>query len=54
MGILPSCNFNTSIWLHHLDFNEIPGEKARWELYKDDACYFEEFLKAEPYKTASV
>ena len=28
-------------WLHLLDSNKMLGEKARWELHKDAACYFE-------------
>ena len=32
--------------LHHLDFNEMPCEKARCELHKDAACCFEQILKA--------
>ena len=37
---------NTTVWLHHLEFNETPGEKARWELHNDAACYFEQILEA--------
>ena len=37
-----------------LDFNEMTGEKARWEIQKNVACYFEQILEAEPYKTATT
>ena len=37
--------------MHHLDFNEILSEKARTELRKNAAWYFEQILKAAPYKT---
>ena len=41
--------------MHHLDIKETPGEnKARWELYKEAACYFEKILDATLYKTAVV
>ena len=31
MGIIPSGNHGSAIvWLHHLDFNETPEEKAKW------------------------
>ena len=33
---------------------ETLGEKARYKLYKDAACHFEQFLKVAPYKTAAV
>ena len=49
MGILPSCScVSTTVWLHHLDFSKIPGEKARWELHKDPICCFEQILEAAP------
>ena len=41
-----------SLQLHHLEFDVMPGEKARWELHKDAATYFEQFLDAAPSKTA--
>ena len=37
-----------------LNFGEITGEKARWELHKDVACCFEQILEAAAYKTAVV
>ena len=43
-----------TVWLHHLDFNKTIGEKARWELQKDDVCSFELILAAVPDKTAAV
>ena len=46
MGFLPSCGYvSTSIWMHHLDTNEI-HEKARWELHKNATCCFEQILEA--------
>ena len=38
----------------HLDSNEIPGEKARWEFHKDITCYVEQILEAAPYKIAAL
>ena len=40
-----------TVWLHHMDFNKMLGEKARWELHKDAAYSFEQILEAAPYKT---
>ena len=49
MGILPSySHVITIVWLHHLDFNKIPGEKAKQELHKDAVCYFEQILESAP------
>ena len=54
MGILPSCrHVSTTVWLHHLDFNEMFGDKkARWEVHKGAECCFEQNLNAAPYWTA--
>ena len=41
-------------WLHHVDFNEMPGEKTKCELYKNDICCFKQILEAAPHKTAAV
>ena len=30
---------STTVWLHDLDSNKPPKEKATWELHKDAACY---------------
>ena len=55
MRILPSgSHVSTVVWLHHLEFNESPGEKARWELYKDGTCCLEQVLEAVPHKTAAL
>ena len=55
MGFLPSCSHvSTTVWLYHLNFNETPEEKARWELHKALACYFEPILEVTPFKTAAV
>ena len=40
--------------MHHMDFNEAPGEKAWWELHKDAACRFEHIPEAAPYKAAVI
>ena len=54
-GILPSYNYvNTITWLHHLNLNKIPGEKATWELNKDTACCLEQILEAKSYMTAAA
>ena len=55
IGIFPSCSCDSTIvWLDHLDFNEIFGEKARWELHKDAVCCFEQILEAALQKTAAI
>ena len=52
-GILPSCScVSTTVWVCH--FNKTLGVKAKWELYKDTACCFEQILEAAPHKTATV
>ena len=54
-GILLICSHvNTIAWLHHLDFDDTPQEKARCELRKDAAWCFEQILEAAPYKIAAV
>ena len=36
-----SCSFvSTTVWLHHINFNETHREKDRWELHRDVACCF--------------
>ena len=55
MAILPSSSHvSIAVWLHHFDFNETPGEKARLELHKNATCSFQQILEAECYKTAAV
>ena len=39
--------------MHHLDFKETFGEKARWELHNDVTYSFEQILEAITHKTAS-
>ena len=39
------CHVSTIVWLYHLDFNEMCGEKVSWELPKDVVCCFEQILK---------
>ena len=41
-----SCGFvNTIVCMHHMNGNKMHGEKARWELYKNVMCCFEQILK---------
>ena len=40
--------------LHYLDFNEMPGEKAKWELHKDAAFCFDQILEAALDKAPAV
>ena len=44
----------TVFWLHYKEFNEVLGDKPKWEPHGDAACYFEQMLEAEPHKTAAV
>ena len=49
MDLLPSCGcVNSVVWIHHLDVNETPGEKARWKLHNNATCCLEEILEASP------
>ena len=53
IGIILNCNrVSTIVWLHQLEFYEILGEKARWELHDDGVCYLEQTLWVTPHKTA--
>ena len=53
--IIASCSrVSTTAELHHLDFNEMSGEKAWLELRKEDAYCLGQNLKAELYSTATV
>ena len=55
MGILPNCScVNTTVWLHHLNFNKTFREKVNWKLHRDTGCYFEQTLPAAPHKTTLV
>ena len=45
---------STTVWLHHLDFKEMLGEKARWKLHEDAVCCWEKIPEATLYKTAAV
>ena len=38
MGITSYSHVSSTVWLNHLDFSKILGEKARWKLHKDAAC----------------
>ena len=46
--------YSLIVSLHHLDYNEMPGEKARYELHTDTACCFEQILLSAPYKKAVI
>ena len=47
MGTLPSCScVSTIVWQHHLNFNEVTVEKAKWKQHKDAMWCFEEILEA--------
>ena len=38
--IMINTNTSTTVWLHTLDFNEMPGEKVRQEVCKDaEYCF---------------
>ena len=45
---------STIVSVYHLDFNEMLGEKAKWELHKDDVYCFEQILEAALHKTAAL
>ena len=44
----------TTVWSYNLDAKEAPGEKVRWELYKNAAHFFEQILEVALYKTAAI
>ena len=46
------CYVSTTVWLHYLDSNEMLGEKARWELHKNDVYHLEQSWKQNLKKTA--
>ena len=55
MGILLSVScVSTTVWLHHLDFNEALPKKARWELHKEAVSCLGQILEAAPFKTEIV
>ena len=55
LRILPSCNsISTMVWQHDLNFNKMPGEKARWGLQEDVLCCSEQILEVALYKTATL
>ena len=39
--------------MHHLDFNEMLGVKARWELHKDTVCCFKQILEVAHLQNCS-
>ena len=55
MGVLPSySHVSTTVWMHYLNFNEMPGEKDRRKLHKNAVGSLEQILKAVTHKTAVV
>ena len=53
--IIPSSScISTTVWMHHLESNEMLREKARCELNKNATCCFEQVLKATSHKTVGV
>ena len=38
--LLSWSRISTTVWLHHLNSNIIPGEKAIWEVHKDEMHLF--------------
>ena len=46
--------YHTTVWLHHLDSNEMLREKVKWKLRKNDTYCFVQIREAVPlfYKTA--
>ena len=40
----------TTVWMHYMDANKMQGVKARWELHKNDTCYFKQILETTPTK----
>ena len=54
-GFLPSYGWvNTVEWMHHMDANEMNGEKARGGLPKNATCCLEQTLEAALHKTVAV
>ena len=54
INLLSHSHVSTTVWLHYLDFNEIPWEEARLELCEDAAFCFEQILKAASHKTVAT
>ena len=54
-GYLLSCAcISITLWMHHLDANEMQVERARWKLQKNASRCLEQILEATPHKTAAV
>ena len=47
---LPGCSL---VKTHHMEFNEVHGENARWEV-QNAACCFEQILEAATPKSRST
>ena len=55
MGFFQLCGcVSTTIWMHHMDANEMHGEKARWRLHKNAMWCFEKPLEVTLRKTVNV
>ena len=55
MRLFLSCScVNNTVWMHHMNANKTHGEKAKWELYKNVTCCFEQIKKTTPHKTATA
>ena len=40
--------------MHHKDASKTHGEKARWVLYKNAMCCFEQILEITPHEMAAI
>ena len=46
MKILPNSScLHTTVWIHHVNVNEMHGEKTRWELHKNTSHCLEQILE---------
>ena len=54
-GFLPNCGcVHTIVWMHHLETNKKHREKAKWKLFKNAVCCFDQILETTFCKTAAV
>ena len=52
---IPTCSFiNISLWIHHVDADKTPREKATKKLHKNATSYIEQILEATPHETIAV
>ena len=45
---------STTLWMHHMDTDKDPREKARWDLHKNATSYREQILEAAPHETTAI